>query len=257
MTFTQSFPLLAIAALFSLVGCANMRDRSEGATDQAAQEKRENKSVEQVNRAGTVLQKMSAEPGMRDQLALARGVFIVPRYGRAGLGIGAQGGEGIVLLKQASGWSDPAFYNFGGLSAGLLAGAEGGSMIFLLNNERAVSNFMKQDNFSVSADAGLTIVNWSAKGQADLSRADVIAWTDTRGLFGSAAIGIRDVRFDSRDSEAFYGRSVALNDILMGRVTAPQEKVSTLKQLLPEGPAMTGGATSGESSGVEDSQPDK
>lgn len=248
MTFTKNFPLLTMAAILSLAGCANTQSRSGSSSDQAAMEKRELKATDQVNRSTAVLQKMESEPGMKEQLAKAQGLFIVPRYGRAALGIGAQGGEGIVLLKQAGNWTDPAFYNFGGLSAGLQAGAEGGSLVFILNNQRAMDSFMKNNNFQLSADAGLTVVNWSAKGQAELSRADVIAWSDTRGLFGSAAIGIRDVRFDSRDSKAFYGKEVALNDILTGKVMAPQDKVSALKQMLPMNEGMTGGTTSGSSS---------
>lgn len=84
----------------------------------------------------------------------AKGVFIVPTYGRVALGVGGSGGAGVLLVKRDDGtWSDPAFYNIGGISVGVQAGAEGGPIAMVLNNEKGVSRFMQKNNFSLSADA--------------------------------------------------------------------------------------------------------
>ncbi|MYM76313.1 hypothetical protein GTP56_29650, partial [Duganella sp. FT134W] len=117
---------------------------------------------ERVTDAMRVVRQLEAEPRMKQLLQQAKGVLIVPAYGRAALGVGAHGGAGLLLLKRADGsWSGPAFYDLGGLTVGLQAGAEGGALAMVLNNDKAVGEFMKKNNFSLSAAAGLTVFNWS------------------------------------------------------------------------------------------------
>ena len=60
-------------------------------------------AVKHVNDAVAVAQKMLEEPRMKELLQQAKGVFIVPTYGRAALGVGASGGAGVLLIKRADG----------------------------------------------------------------------------------------------------------------------------------------------------------
>ena len=99
-------------------------------------------------------------------------------------------------------------------------------------NEKAVQQFTQQNNFSLSADAGLTVANWSKMSEAELSRADMVAWSNTKGLFGGASIGLQDVRFNENETQAFFGKSVKVEDILAGKIKAPQEKTNSIKQSL-------------------------
>jgi lipid-binding SYLF domain-containing protein len=236
---------LALAA----AGCSSNAPRSEAAMKKDAQD-----ASKQVENATAVVQKMEADPKMKDLMQTARGIFIIPRYGQAALGIGGSGGEGILLVKHGSTWGDPAFYNVGGISIGLQAGAEGGAMAFVLNNDRAVQQFQKSNNVQLNANAGITVVNWSKSAQADLSKADVIAWSDSKGLFGGAAIGLQDAVYDQADTSGFYGRQVALADFFSGQMKAPAGKTTALKRVLTRGPSsrLSGGSggsgTSGSSS---------
>ena len=95
----------------------------------AGASRQEAAATRHVNDAVTVAQRMLQETRMKELLQQAKGIFIVPTYGRAALGIGASGGAGVLLVKRADGsWSDPAFYNIGGISAGAQVGAEGGAI---------------------------------------------------------------------------------------------------------------------------------
>lgn len=197
-------------------------------------------AIARVDKAVQVMQQMQADPGMAAQLKRATGVFVVPEYGRGALGVGARGGAGVLLVKRGGTWKDPAFYNLGGVSIGAQAGGEGGPIAFVLNNQKALRSFMKDNNWSLNASAGLTVVNWSKKAQGSAGRGDVTVWSSAEGLFGGAAVSVTDINFDRDQTAAYYGRQVAARDVLAGKVANPQ--ASSLRQALAE--ASMGSATS-------------
>jgi lipid-binding SYLF domain-containing protein len=160
------------------------------------------------------------------------------------VGIGGSGGSGVLLVKRGEDWSDPAFYNIGSIGIGAQIGAEAGSIAMVLNNDKAVNSFMKPNNFSLSADAGLTVVDWSKMAQGSVGAGDVVVWSSTKGLFGDvAAINVNDVRFNKSLTNAYYHETVSAKDVIGGK--AKNSKSDELKQAL----AATGsGTTSGGSS---------
>ena len=224
-------------ALMSAGGPATAQDTPETAAAAAAARNPEAVAVKHVNDAVTVARRMLEEPRMKELLAQAKGVFIVPTYGRAALGVGASGGVGVLLIKRADGmWSDPAFYNIGGISAGAQLGAEGGAIAMVLNNEKAVNKFLQKNAFSLSADAGLTVVNWSKIAQGALGDGDVVVWAGTRGLYGSlVSVGINDIRHNQKLTNAYYHQTVTVADALAGKYRNPQ--ADPLKQVLASAPA--------------------
>jgi lipid-binding SYLF domain-containing protein len=189
-------------------------------------------AIRRVVNAADAVRRMAAEPGMKALLAQAKGVFIVPTYGRAALGLGASGGAGVLVLRRADGtWTDPLFYNLGGLSIGAQAGAEGGPIAFVLLNDKAVSSFRQKNNFALSADAGLTVISFSKMAQGAVGGGDVVAWADTKGLFGNVAtLAVRDIRFNTKATQAYYGRPATIQDVVEGTATNPQSEA--LKQAL-------------------------
>jgi lipid-binding SYLF domain-containing protein len=206
-------------------------------------------AIDDVNQAAGVIRKMQADPGAANLLAEAQGVFIVPKYGRAALGVGGRGGVGVLLVKQDGKWSDPAFYNFGGVSAGVEAGVEGGSFVLVLNDQKAVDGFRRNNNWSLNAGAGLTIVEWSKKAHASAGRGDVTIWSDVKGLFGGAQIAVTDIKYDADQTAAYYGKAgkLALNDVLGDKVT--DAHADRLKQAL----ASAGSTSTGSASPVSPS----
>lgn len=175
-------------------------------------------------------------PGLLHQ---ALGVYIVPSYGRAALGVGAAGGSGVLLVKRADGsWGNPAFYNIGALSIGLQAGAEGGPIALLLMNPKAVDSVRKKNNFSLSADAGLTVVNFARVATGTVS-GDVIAWSGNKGLFGNAAtIAINDIHFNGKLTEAYYGKPTTALQALDSTQADPQ--ADDLRKALGSPPTPSG-----------------
>jgi lipid-binding SYLF domain-containing protein len=224
-------------ALMAAGGIAAAQDTPDTSAAPAARNP-EAAAIKHVNDAVTVARRMLQEPRMRELLAQAKGVFIVPTYGLAALGVGASGGTGVLLIKRADGtWGDPVFYNIGGLSAGAQVGVEGGAIAMVLNNEKAVNKFMQKNMFSLNAAAGLTLVNWSKIAQGSLGDGDVVVWAGTKGLYGSlVSVGVSDIRYNERLTNAYYHRQgVTVADVLAGKYTNPN--ADALKQTLASGAA--------------------
>src|SRR5206468_2142480 len=71
-----------------------------------------------VTEATRALQKMKSDPQVKALMQRAKGIFIVPNYGRGAFLVGGQGGEGAMVAREDGKWSDPVFYNIGGISVG-------------------------------------------------------------------------------------------------------------------------------------------
>lgn len=187
---------------------------------------------EQVNEALEVVNQMKQDPQLTNLLQRAQGVYIVPDFGKAAVGIGGRGGEGVVLIKKDGEWSGPAFYNFGRVSAGLQAGVEAGSVAMLLMTQDAVRPFTSQQNsFSLDAAAGLTVVDYSEQGKATAGEPDVITWSDSKGLFAGASIGVTGFTRDEEENRAYYMKQATPQQIFSGTVKNPH--ADALKDALP------------------------
>lgn len=185
-----------------------------------------------VDKAASVAVEFQRDRGEAGIMSRARGMYIVPEYGKAGFIIGGKGGSGIVTVRHGGTWTPPAFYNFGGLSIGAQIGATGGSIIFLLMNNKAVSAFRSGSKFALTANAGLSVVTYSTDGQANLGRADVILLTNTRGAYAGATIEASNVGVDDGRMRDFYGRRVDQNALFDGQV-APTPGSRILTRVLP------------------------
>ena len=223
--------LAAGIAAFLLLPAAHGASQAE---DKATAGKRINDSVGVVNA-------MSALPRMPELLAKAHGVYIVPNYGRAALGVGVAGGSGVLMAKKpGASWGNPAFFDIGNISVGLQAGAEGGPIVLLLQNDRAVEHFRSKNNFALSADVGLTVVNYSRIAEG-IATGDVVAWSSNKGLFGNVAtLAINDIRYNQRLTDAYYGKTMTAQQALDSKEANPQAEA--LRKVLrnPATPPGTG-----------------
>lgn len=97
-------------------------------------------------------------------------------------------------------------------------------MAFILNDQKALNGFMQDNKFSLNAEAGLTVVEWSKRGEGLLGWGDITAWSDTEGLFGGAVIALTDIRFDAAETTACYRKPVTARDVVAGRVATPARR---------------------------------
>ena len=177
-----------------------------------------------VAKAASEASTMQADPQMRALLAHARGVLLVPEYGHGAFIIGGRGGEGVLLVRERGGrWSNPAFFGLGGISIGFQAGGDAGPVAYILMSEGAVRQFENGNKFSLSAGAGLNVVTYHAGEHVDLTRGDVVVWSNTTGAFGGADVGATDIGYDGRLTSDFYGApDVGVRQVLDGQVKNPE-----------------------------------
>jgi lipid-binding SYLF domain-containing protein len=183
-----------------------------------------------VTQSVGVVQKMEQDPGVLALLKRAKGVLILPDYGKGGLIVGGHGGEGVLLVRTASGWSDPVFYNTGGVSLGAQAGGEGGSVALILMTDKALTQVRNGNNFSLNAKSGLSVANYSAEAKTGTNQQDVVIWTNLKGAYAGANISVSDISRDTQQTQSYYPGAQNADRVLAGEVHNPaaQPLVSAL-----------------------------
>jgi SH3 domain-containing YSC84-like protein 1 len=114
----------------------------------------------------------------------ARAVYIVPKLVKGGFIFGAEGGDGVLLVRHGHSWSTPKFYGMGSASFGLQIGLEQAELVFIINSRRALSG-IEHGETKLGAGAGLTAVNLSsgAEGATTPNGGDIIVWTSGSGAY--------------------------------------------------------------------------
>ena len=170
----------------------------------------------------------SDDPIPAEILQNAKGVAICTIL-KGGIGIGGQGGEGIVLIRHmgASGpvWRAPSAFNISGASLGAQFGFSSIRYIIVLNTERAIGQFIGEGKMKWDATATGTAgpdTGVESESTRDLEKRDVLVYRDSGGLFGGATFGGSSIEVKSEINDDAYGEHTHVRDILEGRVTVPQ-----------------------------------
>src|SRR5271163_3377316 len=138
MKFLLSISLTLLLASPLLTRAADMDERIHNAT----------KIVDQ--RQG------SDDPIPAEILQNAKGIAICTIL-KGGIGIGGQGGEGIVVIRHTGPngtvWRAPSAFNISGASLGVQLGFSSISYIIVLNTDHAIGQFFNQGKFKWDATA--------------------------------------------------------------------------------------------------------
>jgi lipid-binding SYLF domain-containing protein len=206
---------------------------SGAATENGGKQMSQNDAQQLVKDALAEVQTMEKNAKLKDIMAKAKGIYLVPDFGRGAFIVGGRGGAGVVLAKNNGKWSDPVFYDFGAISFGAQVGASGGPVAFLLMWEFAVDQFKSGYKVSLNAESGLTIVNFSADAQASWGKGDIIFWTDTKGAYAGATVSATDLNFADGNNKAYYGKEIDPAEVLGGKSVMNAPEASQLKDALP------------------------
>jgi lipid-binding SYLF domain-containing protein len=175
-----------------------------------------------LTKAATTAQHMKQDPAFgkaRDMVSSAKAVLIVPALVKGGFIFGAEGGDGVLVAKNGSNWSAPAFYTLSAASFGLQAGLEKAEVVMLLMSDKALEA-IKTTDFKLGAGGGITMVSLSSGAAA--ATGDIVVWTSGTGLYGGLTLNGSVVKPRTEWNTAFYGRPATVNDILADKVSNPQ-----------------------------------
>ena len=163
-----------------------------------------------------VNQSMSEDP--RRMLGRARAVMVCPRVFKAGFFFGGEGGACVLLARAGNGtWSYPAFYGMGSGSFGLQIGIQDAQFIMLIMTEKGLRAIL-DSQFKLGADASLAIATIGAGIQGSTTGAlgaDIVAFSQTRGLYGGISIEGSLMGQRSEANRAYYGREMGSRQIVI------------------------------------------
>lgn len=185
-----------------------------------------------VNDAAQTVKKIKADSRFDTMLKQSKGVFIMPNVVQGAFIVGGKGAQGVLLKHNSDGtWSNPVFLTLGSVSVGAQAGGKAGPAAMILMTDKAVNDFTQANNFSINSNAGLTVVNYSAKGQAPVGKGDIVIWSDQSGAFAGVNVSGADISQNPTEDYTYYGKHVGAKQILSGDVSNPH--ASKLKDALP------------------------
>ena len=148
----------------------------------------------------------------------AKAVFIVPKLIKGGFIVGGEGGNGVLMVRNRGGWSNPGFYAIGAVSFGLQAGLEQSEMIMLIMTQKGLDGVLR-DQFKIGAQAGIAVVTLGSGVEGAIGGAslpDVVVWSSSTGLYGGLTVDGSVIRAEPKKDAEFYGRPVTPRDVLFG-----------------------------------------
>jgi lipid-binding SYLF domain-containing protein len=156
-------------------------------------------------------------------LQKARCVVVIPNLTKVAFGVGGQFGKGYLSCRTGSGWSAPGSIRVEGGSFGFQIGGSATDVILLVMNDRGMDKLLSNE-FKVGADASVAAgpVGRQASAETDITmRAEMLAYSRSRGLFAGIAIQGSTLRQDTDENEELYGREIPNREIVAGKIAVP------------------------------------
>ena len=102
-------------------------------------------------------------PGAKELATKAAGILVFPNVVKAGIGIGGEYGEGILLnQKQVEG-----YYNLISASFGFQLGVQARSIIIMFMTQDALDGFKRRAGWKIGVDGSVTIITVGVGGSID------------------------------------------------------------------------------------------
>lgn len=178
---------------------------------------------EVVTKSAFAAEELLANPEelpVEEYLKRAKGVLIIPSLIKGSFILGAEGGNGVLMVRGSDGtWSNPAFYTLVAGSIGLQIGGQVSEVIFTLMNDAAVKA-MLEDEFKFGGDLSVAVLHKGAGVEASSSTAfdaDIYAFSKSVGLFGGGALEGAKLITRETWNEGYYGNGATPQSIVLDR----------------------------------------
>jgi len=150
---------------------------------------------------------------MADVIKSGKGVAIFPAVTKAGLMIGGQVGEGLVLLRNPNGtWNGPSFMSLSGASIGIQIGAQSVGLVLVITNEDGLRAFTGGNSFKLGADVAIAAgpVGRDASAATDTrAKASIYSYSMSKGLFAGMSFEGSVLNQNRDANRAYWGRDMS------------------------------------------------
>jgi len=126
-------------------------------------------------------------PGAKALGDRAKGILVFPNVVKAGFVLGAQGGDGVLLVKDKV----AGHYNTAAVSVGLQAGAQSFGYALFFMSDKVLTDFRNSKNFQIGVGPSIVVIDaGAAKDINNLTvKSDVYAAIfDQKGLMAGVAL---------------------------------------------------------------------
>jgi lipid-binding SYLF domain-containing protein len=164
---------------------------------------------------------------MAHVLRNARAVAFIPSMVKAGLVLGGEYGEGLILRKEGSKWFGPSFYNLGGGSVGLQFGVQKIAFILVVNNKDGVDAFLRSKT-KLGADVAVAAGPVGRRGDAATDaqmKASIYSYSMTKGLFAGVSLDGSVLGISVKRNKEYWKKDISANEAL--------KQPATDKRILP------------------------
>ncbi|MDO5115755.1 MAG: lipid-binding SYLF domain-containing protein [Synergistaceae bacterium] len=216
---------ILVAAVFTVVAVD-----AAYAADTPLYEKRINLAVKLIDD----MAKQSDASAMAQSIKESKGVAIFPDVAKAGFIIGAEEGQGLVLLRtESGGWSGPAFMGIAGASVGLQAGIESLGLVLVINNDEGLKAFTGGNSFKLGADIGVAAGPVGSQvGNATTAplKASLYSYSLAKGVFAGISVNGSIINQNRDLNLAYWGKDMTAQQALAEPAT--NQKILPLLQAL-------------------------
>ena len=162
----------------------------------------------------------SKNPIPADVLAQAKAVAIFSST-QAGVVLGGKGGVGVFMKRLDDGFSPPLAIDLIEGSVGLQIGAQNEDSVYIFKTDAAVERFLKNGRYAVAQAASSFGEGSGSTDPVDVSRSDVVVYTDAQGVYGGLVVGGSGFKIDEKLNRKTYGQHVTTDMIVNGKVDPP------------------------------------
>src|ERR1700736_5742501 len=194
----------------------------------SADKEKEKSDVEKrIENSAHVLDEIMATPdkGIPDKImGDAKCIAVVPSMLKIAIGIGGNHGKGVATCRTANGrWSAIAPITITGGSWGLQLGGQAVDLVMVITNQKGMDHLLSS-KFKIGAEASAAAGPVGRDAGADTDwkmKAEILTYSRARGIFAGIDLSGSVVSQDKDETRVLYGRMLAFEDILNGRVAAP------------------------------------
>src|SRR5689334_13277721 len=164
---------------------------------------------------------------IHDNIGRAKALLIVPQIVKAGFIFGGSGGQGVLVVRNGTSWSGPAFYDLATASVGFQAGLEVSQAIIVVMTDKGLNSLMST-TFKVGGDASIAAGPVGAGAKSTVT-ADLVSFTRSKGVYGGVNLDGTVVHANTKWNGEFFGtaKEVLPPDILI-RKTYKSAKAAPL-----------------------------
>jgi lipid-binding SYLF domain-containing protein len=154
---------------------------------------------------------------LRQNVARAKAVLIAPGIARAGLIVGGSAGRAVLVVRdpKSGRWFGPAFYTLATGSVGLQAGVALSELVTLVMTDAGLQKLLSV-SFLMGGDAVIAAGPIGTGGRLDFV-ADFVSFRRSEGAYVGLNLTGTVVSIADDWNRLYYGRSVSIADILVGK----------------------------------------